>query len=91
MTSHMASIERSNRKDLEQVEVQMTVAEPAAARQSWSGEFMSRSTDGILPNERLALTLDTGEKGIARVSETRFDSRAPQATLVRFTGTGPLA
>lgn len=52
---------------------------------------MSRSTDGILPNERLTLTLDTGEKGVARVSETQFDSRAPQTTLVRFTGTGPLA
>lgn len=87
----MASIERSNRKDLDQVEVRMTVAEPTAARQFWSGEFMSRSSDGILPNERLALTLDTGEKGIARVSETQLDSRAPQATLVRFTGTGPLA
>ncbi len=69
----------------------MTIAEPTAARQSWSGEFMSRSTDGILPNERLTLTLDTGEKGVALVSETQFNSRAPQATLVRFTGTGPLA
>ncbi|HEU4799847.1 MAG TPA: hypothetical protein VFS94_04390 [Gemmatimonadales bacterium] len=87
----MASVERSNRKDLDQVEVQMTIAEPTAARQSWSGEFMSRSTDGILPNERLTLTLDTGEKGVALVSETQFNSRAPQATLVRFTGTGPLA
>ena len=90
MSSHLAHIERSNRKDLEHVEVQMTITEMSAGRQSWSGEFMSRSADGILPNERLALTLDTGQKGTARVSETRFDSRTPDATIVHFTGTGPL-
>jgi hypothetical protein len=51
---------------------------------------MSRSKDGILPNERLALTFDTGQKGTARVSETRLDSRTPESTVVHFTGTGPL-
>ncbi len=40
---------------------------------------------------RLTLTLDTGGKGLARVSEMQFNSRAPRATLVRFTRTGPLA
>jgi hypothetical protein len=91
MPSYMAVIERSNRKDIGKVEVQVTIAEPGGGRQSWSGEFMSRSSDGILPNERLALTLDTGQKGTARVSETYFDSRTPGETRVLFTGTGPLA
>ncbi len=90
MTSHMALIQRSNRKDLDRVEVDLTVTELSAGRQTWSGEFTSRSADGILPNERLSLTLDTGQKGTARVSETRFDSRTPTATIVHFTGTGPL-
>jgi len=90
MSAHLALIERSNHRDLDRVEVKMTVTELSAGRQSWSGEFMSRSADGILPNERLSVTLDTGQKGTARVSETHFDSRAPEATLVHFTGTGPL-
>lgn len=91
MTSYTALIERGNRKDLDQVEVQLTITDRSTGRQSWSGEFMSRSADGILPNERLAFTLDTGQKGTARVSETYFDSRTPEATVVHFTGTGPLA
>jgi hypothetical protein len=90
MPAHFALIERSNRKDLNRVEVQVTITELGGGRQSWSGEFLSRSADSILPNERLSLTLDTGQKGAARVSETRFDSRTPSATLVHFTGTGPL-
>lgn len=90
MTAHMAFIERSNRKDLRNVEVQVTITDLSPGRQTWSGEFMSRSVDGILPNERLALTFDTGQKGHARVSETEFDSRNPEGTLVHFTGTGPL-
>jgi NAD(P)-dependent dehydrogenase (short-subunit alcohol dehydrogenase family) len=81
---------RLNHRDLDRVEVNMTVTELSSGRQSWSGEFLSRSADGILPNERLALTLDNGQKGAARVSETRFDSRTPDATIVHFTGTGPL-
>ena len=90
MSVHIALIERSNRKDLSDVEVQVTVREPANGRASWSGEFMSRSADGIVPDERLALTLDTGQKGTARVSETYFDSRTPGATRIIFTGMGPL-
>ncbi len=90
MIAYMASIERSNRKDLKDVEVRVTITDLSPGRQSWSGEFMSRSVDNILPNERLALTFDTGQKGTARVSETRFDSRTPEATVVHFTGTGPL-
>ena len=90
MPPHLANIERSNRKDLDGVEVQLTLSEERSGHQSWSGEFLSRSADGILPNERLSLTLDTGQKGSARVSETIFDSRTPEATLVHFTGTGPL-
>jgi hypothetical protein len=90
MASHLALIERSNRKDLKQVEVQLTITELSSGRQTWSGEFLSPSADAILPNERLSLTLDTGQKGSVRVSETRFDSRTPNATLVHFTGTGPL-
>ena len=91
MASHMARIERGNRKDLGQVEVQLTITEQSAGRQSWGGEFRSRSADGILPNERIALTLDTGQRGTARVNETYFDSKTPEATVVHFTGTGPLA
>jgi hypothetical protein len=91
MAAYMAFIERTNRKDLKNVEVHVTITDLSPGRQSWSGEFMSRSADGILPNERLALTFDTGQKGTARVSETRFDSRTPEATFVHFTGTGPLA
>ena len=91
MASHLALIERTNHRDLDRVEVNVTVTELSPGRQSWSGEFMSRSADGILPNERLAFTLDNGQKGAARVSETRFDSRTPEATIVHFTGTGPLA
>lgn len=90
MASHLALIERTNHRDLDRVEVQVTVTDLSAGRQSWRGEFMSRSADGILPNERLAFTLDNGQKGAARVSETRFDSRTPEATIVHFTGTGPL-
>jgi hypothetical protein len=90
MAAYKALIERSNRKDLKNVEVQVTIMDLSPGRQTWSGEFVSRSADGILPNERLALTFDTGQKGTARVSETRFDSRTPESTFVHFTGTGPL-
>lgn len=91
MPSHVALIERSNRKDLSQVEVDLTITEVSAGRQSWSGKFTSRTRDGILPNERLTFTLDNGQKGPARVSETAFDSRMPEATVIHFQGTGPLA
>jgi hypothetical protein len=91
MSTHTALIERSNRKDITNVEVKVTITDLSPGRQSWSGEFLSRSADGILPNERLALTFDTGQKGTARVNETRFDSRTPDITLVHFTGTSPLA
>lgn len=90
MAAYKAHIERSNRKDLDAVEVEITITDLSPGRQSWSGEFMARSADGILPNERLALTFDTGQRGNARVSETRFDSRSPEGTMVHFTGTGPL-
>jgi hypothetical protein len=90
MSLHSARIERSHRKDLEGVEVQLTMGEPAAGRPQWKGEFLSRSADGIVPDERLALTLDTGEKGTARVSETQCSSRTPETTLVLFTGISPL-
>jgi hypothetical protein len=90
MSSHVALIERSNRKDLSQVAVDITINEASAGRQSWSGQFTSRTTDGILPNERLTLTLETGQKGMARVHETAFDSRMPESTVVHFQGTGPL-
>jgi hypothetical protein len=90
MTSYTALIERSNHRDLHQVEVQVTIRELMAGQASWSGEFMSRSADGIVPDERLALTLSTGQKGTARVSETYFDSRTPGTTRVHFTGIGPL-
>jgi hypothetical protein len=90
MAAYMARIERSNRKDLNNVEVQITITDLSPGRQSWSGEFVARSADGIQPDERLALTFDTGQRGSARVSETRFDSRSPEATLIHFRGTGPL-
>ena len=90
MAAYIARIERSNRKDLTNVEVEVTITDLSPSRQSWSGEFVSRSADGILPNERLAFTLDTGQTGSARVSDTLFDSRTPETTLVHFTGTSPL-
>jgi hypothetical protein len=89
MTSHTARIERSNRKDLQQVEVQVTPADSNRGPASWTGVFMSRSADGLVPDERLAITLDNGLKGTARVSETYFDSRAPDATRILITGTSP--
>lgn len=90
MQSHIASIERSNRKGLKKVEVRLTITESSTGRQSWSGEFTSLSTDGILPDERLSLILDSGQKGTARVRETSFYSRTPEATQIHFTGVGPL-
>jgi hypothetical protein len=90
MSTYLALIERSNHKDIPNVEVQVTVTDLSPGRQSWRGQFVSRSADGILPNERLALSFDTGQKGTARVSETEFDSRSPETTLVHFTGTSPL-
>jgi hypothetical protein len=91
MASHIAHIERTNRKDLADIEVEVNIIPSGGGRHSWEGEFKCRSAEGILPNERLAFTLDTGQRGTARVSETRFDSRTPEATMVHFTGTGPLA
>ena len=90
MTTHLASIERSNRKDISNVQVEITVTDLSSGRQTWAGKFVSRSADGILPNERLALSFETGQKGTARVSQTEFDSRKPDTTLVHFTGTSPL-
>ena len=90
MAAYIARIERSNRKDLTNVEVQVTITDLSTSRQSWSGEFVSRSADAILPNERLAFTFNTGQTGSARVSDTLFDSRTPETTLVHFTGTSPL-
>lgn len=90
MTSYVACIERANLKSMNDIEVRIVLT-PTASQSSWGGEFTSRSVDGILPNERLALTLSTGQKGTARVKETVFDSRAPETTLVRFTGMGALA
>ena len=90
MTAHMAHIERSNRKDLDDIEVNVTITDLSSGRQSWSAEFVARSADGFQPDERLALTFDTGQRGTARVSETRFDSRSPEATLIHVRGTGPL-
>jgi hypothetical protein len=90
MTSYTVCIERSNKKNLQQVEVQVTTRESAGGRISWSGEFMSRTVDGIMPDERLALTFDTGHNSTARVTETYFDSRKPDNTKVLITGTSPL-
>jgi hypothetical protein len=90
MAAFIATIQRSNRKDLANVEVQVTITDLSPGRQTWSGEFVSRSADGILPDERLALVFDTGQRGTAKVSETEYDSRTPEATLVHFTGTSPL-
>jgi hypothetical protein len=91
VTSHTASIERSNRKDLHQIEVQVTPRDPSRSQNSWTGVFMSRSADGFMPDERLALTLDNGQKATARVTETYFDSKMPDATRILITGTSPLA
>jgi hypothetical protein len=73
------------------VEVHVTISDLSPGRQSWRGVFVSRSADGSLPIERVARTFDAGQSGTARVSETLFDSRTPDTTLVHFTGTSPLA
>jgi hypothetical protein len=86
-----ALIERTNRQALKQVDVQVTVSDAGSGRQSWHGEFMSRTADGFLPSERIWLTLDNGQRGMANVSETHFNSRTPDATLIQFMGKGPLA
>jgi hypothetical protein len=91
MQSLTAIIERSNRKSVDRVEVQVTVTDSGAGRQSWRGEFMSRTVDGFLPSERIWLTLDNGQRGMASISETHFNSRTPEATLIQFVGKGPLA
>ncbi|HEU5050079.1 MAG TPA: hypothetical protein VFU00_07135 [Gemmatimonadales bacterium] len=91
MASYTAVIERANRKSLDNVKVEITILDQGPGRQSWTGEFMSRSADGILPDERLSLTFDSGQTGKARVNETHFDSRHPDSTRVTFRGTGPLA
>ena len=91
MQSLTAIIERSNRKSVDRVDVQVTVTESGAGRQSWRGEFMSRTVDGFLPSERIWLTLDNGQRGMASISETHFNSRTPEATLIQFVGKGPLA
>jgi hypothetical protein len=91
MESLKALIERSNRQALKQVDVRVTVTDSSSGRQSWRGEFMSRTADGFLPSERIWLTLDNGQRGMANVSETHFNSRTPDATLIQFTGKGPLA
>jgi hypothetical protein len=90
MSSHIARIERSNRRGLDHLAVELTITESSGGHKQWSGEFSSPSIDGILPDERLSLILESGEKGTARVKETRFDSRHPEATRVHFTGIGPL-
>ncbi|HZA92057.1 MAG TPA: hypothetical protein VE420_05460 [Gemmatimonadales bacterium] len=91
MESQKAVIERSNRKSIEKVDVQVTVTNSGSGRQSWRGEFMSRTADGFLPSERIWLTLDNGQRGMASISETHFNSRTPDATLIQFVGKGPLA
>ena len=53
MAANIAQIERTNRKDLSNVEVQLTLTEPSIGRQSWKGKFVSRGADGIVPNEPL--------------------------------------
>jgi len=91
MQSVKAMIERSNRQALAEVDVRVTVTDSSSGRQSWHGEFMSRTADGFLPSERIWLTLDNGQRGMANISETHFNSRTPDATLIQFLGKGPLA
>ena len=91
MQALKALIERTNRKALKQVDVRVTMTDPTSGRQSWRGEFMSRTADGFLPSERIWLTLDNGQRGMANISETHFNSRTPEATLILFMGKGPLA
>ena len=91
MQSQKALIERSNRQSLKQVDVQVTITDSTSGSQSWHGEFMSRTADGFLPSERIWLTLDNGQRGMANISETHFNSRTPEATLIQFMGKGPLA
>jgi hypothetical protein len=91
MESMKAVIERSNRKAMEKVDVQVTVTDSGYGRQSWRGEFMSRTADGFVPSERIWLTLDNGQRGMASISETHFNSRTPETTLIQFVGKGTLA
>ncbi len=90
MASYMARVERSKRQPLGHVEIDVTITDLSAGRQAWTGEFTSKSSDGILPDEWLSLTFDSGQKGTARVSETHFDSRNPEMTRICLAGSGPL-
>lgn len=91
MSSYVARIERANGRLLDQVPVSVTVTEASSGRQSWAGEFVSRSADGFQPSERFSLTLNTGQKGTASVSRTLLDSRSPDTTVIEFTGSGALS
>ena len=91
MSSYVARIERANGRLLDQVPVSVTVTEASSGRQSWAGEFVSRSADGFQPSERFSLTLSTGQKGTANVSRTLLDSRSPDTTVIEFTGSGALS
>jgi hypothetical protein len=91
MPSYFARVERANGRNLDQVQVRVTVNETGSGRQAWGGDFVSRSADGFQPSERFWLTLNNGQKGTASVSRTHFDSRAPDTTLIEFTGSGPLS
>ena len=90
MPYYFARIERANGRSIDQVEIRVTVENLSSGRQSWSGEFLSRSKDGFQPDEQFRLVLNNGQAGTASVSRTHFDSRAPEGTRVEFTGLGPL-
>jgi hypothetical protein len=97
----MALIERSNRKDLDHVEVQMHISDATGGRQAWGGEFMSRSADGILkvsglPETRLneLLRFEGGRIGFAvrldadAISAIPLDEGNAIEAGARVTGTG---
>src|SRR5690606_7433680 len=88
MAAYTATIERANRKSLGSIEIDITITDLGPNRQRWTGEFVSQSSDGILPDERLSVTFESGVRTTARVRDTSFDSRNPRETLVHIAATG---
>ncbi len=91
MQSLKAIIERSNRKSVDRVDVQVTVTDSGAGTPVLARGVHVQNVDGFLPSERIWVTLDNGQRGMASISETHFNSRTPEATLIQFVGKGPLA
>ena len=83
MTSHIAHIERANRKDLEGVEVQLTITDASAGRQSARACAVTarrRSSDSAMrwPPHRISVEslVLWNPKGVIEIQRTPMAARA---------------